>query len=132
LEVPSKPLVKVSLIIVNGSVTMARVPADKGPGSAPERAASDISGHIAAEVRPTDGQRRYLERGLTEPGGKLPLFDREGREFPRRTIDSCLAHGWAVAWRNNPINPDWLVCRLTAAGCRALGVEPPPDVAAMD
>ena len=70
----------------------------------------------AAGLRPTEAQRRYLERGLTEPGGKLPLFDREGRAVPRRTVESCLAHGWAERWLENPIKPDWLVCRLTPAG----------------
>ena len=82
---------------------MARASADQGRGPAPERAAGDLSGHIAAGVRPTDAQRRYLERGLTEPGGKLPLFDRDGREVPRKTIESCMAHGWAEPGLNNPI-----------------------------
>jgi hypothetical protein len=75
----------------------------------------------AAIVRPTEAQRRYLERGLSEAGGKLPLFDREGREVPRKTIEACIAHGWAESWGRNPIKPDWLVCRLTPAGLRALG-----------
>lgn len=75
----------------------------------------------AALQRPSDAQRRYLERGLTEPGGKLPLFDRDGREVPRKTIEACIGHGWAEPWTANPIKPDWLVCRLTAAGYRALG-----------
>ena len=74
----------------------------------------------AAVLRPTDAQRRYLERGLAEPGGKLPLFDREGREVPRKTVEACIAHGWAERWTKNPIQPDWLVCRLTAAGSRAV------------
>jgi hypothetical protein len=77
-------------------------------------------------ARPTDAQRRYLQRGLTQPGGKLPLFDEDGREVPRKTIESCLAHGWAAPWVQNPIKPDWVVCRLTQAGYRALGHEPPP------
>ncbi len=74
-----------------------------------------------AAVRPTVPQRRYLERGLDQPGGKLPLFDRDGREVPRKTIEACIAHGWAEAWTRNPIKPDWLVCRLTAAGYQVLG-----------
>jgi hypothetical protein len=73
-------------------------------------------------ARPTEPQRRYLERGLAEPGGKLPLFDRNGRQVPRKTVESCIAHGWAESWTANPIKPDWLVCRLTPAGYRALGV----------
>lgn len=76
-------------------------------------------------MRPTDAQVRYLERGLTEPGGKLPLFDREGREVPRRTVEACLAQGWAERWTNNPVMPDWLVCRLTPAGYRVLGAKTP-------
>ena len=78
----------------------------------------------AAVMRPTEAQRRYLERGLNEPGGKLPLFDRDGREVPKKTIEACLAHGWAEPWTANPIKPDWLVCRLTAAGQLALGQPP--------
>ena len=98
--------------------------ADKENGRAPP-ASDDVSGHIAAGVRPTEAQRRYLRRGLEEPGGKLPLFDRSGREIPRATIASCLAHGWAMPWVANPIKPDWLVCRLTEAGYRILGADPP-------
>lgn len=75
----------------------------------------------AAALRPTEPQRRYLERGLTEPGGKLPLFDLNGRAVPRNTVESCIAHGWAEPWMANPIKPDWLVCRLTARGYAVLG-----------
>jgi hypothetical protein len=109
---------------------MVKAPAQTASGQAPERPADEISGHIAASVRPTDAQRRYLQRGLREPGGKLPLFDQDGREVPRRTIETCLAHGWARPWLNNPIKPDWLVCRLTPDGYRALGVAPPSAAAA--
>lgn len=70
---------------------------------------------------PTHAQRRWLERGLRQPGGKLPLFDEEGREVPKRTIEACLAAGWAEPWIANPIKPDWLVCRLTPAGREAIG-----------
>jgi len=81
-------------------------------------------GSPAAERRPTEQQRRFLERGLTEPGGKLPLFDRDGRQFARNIVEACVAHGWAEAWTANPIKPDWLVCKLTSKGYRALGVAP--------
>ena len=30
-----------------------------------------------------------------------------------------------MPWVHNPIKPDWLVCRLTEAGYRVLGGEPP-------
>ena len=65
---------------------------------------------------PTAGQREWLARGLSQPGGKLPLFDREGQPYPQRTIRSCIAKGWAEPWFNNPLKRDWLVCRLTDAG----------------
>ena len=75
--------------------------------------------------RPTPAQGRYLRRGLRQPGDKLPLFDEEGQQIPRQTVISCIAHGWAEPWAANPIKPDWLVCRLTDAGYRTQGPEPP-------
>ncbi|WP_210242581.1 hypothetical protein [Prosthecodimorpha hirschii] len=75
----------------------------------------------AAPGRPSPSQRRYLEQGLGQPGGKLPLFDSDGQEFPHRTIRACLEKGWAEPWFDNPTKPDWVVARLTAAGRRALG-----------
>ena len=74
------------------------------------------------EVRPTAAQRAYLARGLEEPGGKLPLFDRNGQRYSERTIRSCIAHGWAEPWFDNPTKPDWVVCRLTASGQQAITV----------
>ena len=88
---------------------------------------ADHDGGNAASVRPTEPQRRYLERGLAEPGGKLPLFDQNGREVPRKTIEACIARGWAAPWVANPVKPDWLVCRLTPEGYRVLGGSPPRD-----
>jgi hypothetical protein len=75
-------------------------------------------------LRPTEPQRRYLERGLAQPGGKLPLFDADGREVPVRTIQACIAHGWAEPWIHNPIRPEWMVCKLTARGYAVLGRDP--------
>ena len=68
---------------------------------------------------PTEAQRAYLRYGLHQPGGKLPLFDHDGQEISPRTIRACIDHGWAMPWFDNPLKPDWLVCRLTPAG-RAL------------
>ncbi len=45
--------------------------------------------------------------------------------MPKPTIRACLAAGWAAPWFANPMKPDWLVCRLTAEGYRAIGREPP-------
>ena len=66
--------------------------------------------------QPTHAQRRWLNRGLDQPGGKLPLFDEDGAKVSSRTILSCVQHGWAEPWFENPLKPDWLVCRLTDAG----------------
>jgi hypothetical protein len=88
---------------------------------------ADRPGEPAATLRPTEPQRRYLERGLLQPGGKLPLFDADGREVAPRTVQACLTNGWAEPWLRNPIKPDWLVCRLTAKGYAVLGrTQPPP------
>ncbi|HYD98167.1 MAG TPA: hypothetical protein VEH84_02175 [Alphaproteobacteria bacterium] len=67
---------------------------------------------------PTAGQLRWLRRGLGQPGGKLPLFDERGQRVGPRTIQACLAQGWAEPWFNNPLKPDWQVCRLTDSGRR--------------
>lgn len=69
--------------------------------------------------RPSAVQKRYLERGLSQPGGKLPLFDDKGQEIDARTIRACVEKGWAEPWFTNALKPDWLVCKLTDAG-RAL------------
>lgn len=67
-------------------------------------------------ARPTAVQVAYLRRGLAEAGGKLPLFDRDGQRYSRRTIQSCIDQGWATPWFRNPVKPDWLICKLTEAG----------------
>jgi len=66
--------------------------------------------------RPTPAQRHYLAMGLDQPGGKLPVFDHNGREIDVRTIRRCMAAGWAEPWFDNPVKPDWVVCKLTSAG----------------
>ena len=60
----------------------------------------------------------YLRRGLTQPGGKLPLFDLDGQDVDGAIVRRCLKRGWAEPWFNNPLKPDWLVCKLTEAGRR--------------
>ena len=76
-----------------------------------------MPGSKSARVQePSETQRRWLARGLSQPGGKLPLFDREGRRISAQTVRSCLEAGWAEPWFTNPLKPDWLVCRLTDTG----------------
>lgn len=61
----------------------------------------------------------YLRRGLTQAGGKLPLFDLDGQDVDTAIVRRCVDRGWAEPWFNNPLKPGWLVCKLTEAGRRA-------------
>lgn len=92
--------------IVNGLETMSHRKIAPSAGDAGSKAAAKV----------TPAQREWLARGLTQAGGKLPLFDLNGREVPKSTIRACLAAGLAEPWFANPTKPDWLVCRLTEAG----------------
>jgi hypothetical protein len=73
-----------------------------------------------ARARPTPAQRSWLSRGLDQPGGKLPLFDRDGKRVSPQMVRACIDAGWASPWFANPLKPDWLVCRLTETGRRAV------------
>ena len=76
--------------------------------------ATSVAGH------PNPAQRRYLQRGLHQAGGKLPLFDEHGQHVHPALVRACIAHGWAEPWFGNPLKPDWLVCKLTEKGRLAL------------
>jgi hypothetical protein len=67
---------------------------------------------------PNAAQRAWLARGLDQPGGKLPLFDRNGQKVSPRTVKTCVERGWAEPWFSNPLKPDWLICKLTEEGRR--------------
>lgn len=71
-------------------------------------------------ARLSAAQRKWLERGLTQPGGKLPLFDSDGKKVPPQVVRKCLDEGWAQPWFANPTKPDWLICKLTDSGRAAL------------
>jgi hypothetical protein len=71
---------------------------------------------LTSGEHPSTVQRRWLERGLVQPGGKLPLFDEWGQRISERTVRACIDQGWAEPWFTNPLKPDWLVCKLTDAG----------------
>jgi len=71
-----------------------------------------------AAVLPNAAQRGWLARGLNQPGGKLPLFDRNGQRVSRRAVKACVEHGWAEPWFSDPLKPDWLICKLTEEGRR--------------
>lgn len=81
---------------------------------------NETSAQVTDELRPSAAQRAWLVRGLTQPGGKLPLFDESGQRISPRTIQSSLDRGWAEPWFANPTKPDWLVCKLTDLGRDAL------------
>lgn len=83
----------------------------------------------AEAARPTAAQRKWLARGLSQPGGKLPLFDETGRRVSRRMVQACVEHGWAEPWFANPLMPAWQVCRLTAAGRALSAADEAPEVA---
>lgn len=70
----------------------------------------------ATRARPSRAQARYLRRGLGQPGGKLPLFDADGQRIDRKVVRACIDSGWAEPWYDNPIKPDWQVCKLTELG----------------
>ena len=69
-----------------------------------------------AVTKPSASQRAWLARGLEQPGGKLPLFDIQGKQVSPRTVKACIEQGWAEPWFANPLKPDWLVCKLTDLG----------------
>jgi hypothetical protein len=69
---------------------------------------------------PTAAEAAYMRPGLEQPGRKLPLFDAQARPVRARVVHTCLARGWAERWFANPMAPEWLVCRLTDKGVRAL------------
>lgn len=75
-----------------------------------------MDGGVDKLARLSTAQRKWLERGLTQPGGKLPLFDPDGRKVSPQVVKKCLDAGWAAPWFANPTKPDWLVCKLTDSG----------------
>lgn len=72
---------------------------------------NELSGEL-----PTLHEILYLRRGLTQAGGKLPLFDLDGQSIDETIVRRCIDRGWAEPWFNNPLKPEWLVCKLTPAG----------------
>ena len=76
----------------------------------------DRAPSAAQHSSPSPAQLKWLRRGLSQPGGKLPLFDNWGQRVSEQTVRSCIAQGWAEPWFANPLKPDWLVCKLTSVG----------------
>jgi len=69
---------------------------------------------------PSRAQSDWLRRGLEQAGGKLPLFNEEGQQICERTVRACIDKGWAEPWFSNPLKPDWIVCKLTEDGRKAI------------
>ena len=80
----------------------------------------EVGAETAGRTRPSPAQRTWLSRGLAQPGGKLPLFDRDGKRVSPQMVRACLDAGWAEPWFANPLKPDWQVCKLTNSGRQAL------------
>ncbi|MEI8394956.1 MAG: hypothetical protein WCF85_09495 [Rhodospirillaceae bacterium] len=94
----------------------------------PRRTAIAVS--VASSAAPTPSVRRsrsgkrtptvlqlaWLRRGLSQPGGKLPLFDDAGQRINSSVVRSCREAGWVEPWFYNPLKPAWEVCRLTDTG----------------
>jgi len=96
----------------------AAVLADQEKAFAPAVAFCALNDNEARGIEPSLPQLFYLRRGLVQPGGKLPLFDLDGQTIAPEVVQACLDRGWAEPWFNNPLKPDWLVCKLTEAGRR--------------
>lgn len=62
----------------------------------------------------------WLKTGLNNPDGRLALFDGTGQRIESHIQRAALSQGWAEGWFANPMRPDWMVCRLTPIGQRAL------------
>lgn len=83
----------------------------------PKNADRDSENELAS---PTAAQSKWLERGLSQAGGKLPLYDENGKRVSERTVKSCVNNGWAEPWFENPIKPEWQICKLTENGRKIL------------
>lgn len=92
------------------------MPANDQPEASSDDDVVAPEGVKSVDGAPTDGQRKWLRRGLDQPGGKLPLFDDLGQKVSTRTVQSCIERGWAQPWFNNPLKPGWIVCKLTDDG----------------
>ena len=79
---------------------------------------------FAPAAMPSTAEYVYLRRGLAQAGGKLPLFDLDGQRVDDAVVHRCLAMGWAEPWFANALKPEWLVCKLTAAGRAMVGDRP--------
>ena len=94
--------------------------ADQEKALAPAVALCALNDNDVREAEPSLPELFYLRRGLAQPGGKLPLFDLDGQTIAPEVVQGCLDRGWAEPWFNNPLKPDWLVCKLTERGRKAL------------
>lgn len=62
----------------------------------------------------------WLKTGAGNTEGRLALFDGMGQRIDSQIQRAALSWGWVEGWFANPMRPDWMVCRLTPAGKRAL------------
>ena len=69
---------------------------------------------------PSLTQRRYLQKGMRNDRGKLPLFDRYGQRYCVRTVEACLAAGWVKPTYKKTFLKDMDILELTDEGCKTL------------
>ena len=79
-------------------------------------------------------QRLWLSAGLSQAGGKLPLYNAQGLAIADDIRESCIAAGWAEPWVLNPHQGAARVCRLSDAGRTLLLQQRPikPEVIKVD
>jgi|GEM_PF-1799213 hypothetical protein len=59
------------------------------------------TGSATIETKPSPRRARWkaqqvwLHRGLSQPGGKLPLFDKYGQTVSPRLVKTSVEQGWA-------------------------------------
>ena len=78
---------------------------------------------VPTPAAPSEDQRRWLQNGLRQPGGKLPLYDDKGQRIAEDLVTACIAAGWAEPWVKNPVATVSRICRLTGNGKSALTQE---------
>ena len=74
----------------------------------------------AVRIRPTNSQKRWLNKGLSMKGKTLPLFNSTGQKFNKRTVKSCLNLGWVIPVMTDPTRSRLTIYKLTEKGEQVL------------
>ena len=63
---------------------------DRGLSMVTDQSEAHSADVYAWPSKPSPAQLAWLKRGLEQPGGKLPLFDRDGQRVDPRTVQTGL------------------------------------------